>query len=56
MRFRCFPWLVNAKTTDGNTLNDEISVTNKLIFSDSKSQTKFYPEKIMKASMLQRLS
>ncbi len=56
MRFRSFPWLVNVKTTDGDTLNDEITVTNKLITYNPPLKNKFSPEKLMKASILQPLS
>lgn len=52
MKYRCFPWLVGAKTTDGVTLNDEISIKNRPYLCDSRLQNKFHPEKIMKASML----
>lgn len=52
MKYRCFPWLVGAKTTDGVTLNDEIAIKIRLFQSDSILQNKFHPEKIMKASML----
>lgn len=30
MKYRCFPWLVGAKTTDGVTLNDEIAIKIRL--------------------------